>query len=153
MKNILLLVGGAVIGSMYFGKQKVTEIRNVIDALLLRVNGIRNFQLESTGVNFDIDLDITNPTEQGLNLSTGNLVTLKRLLFYSESGQFIGESFPNLSGIEIPAKGSMNIPNLSTSIDISNIGSLFNSAIGIFIDPSKLNVKAELESLGKSYII
>ncbi len=150
---MLLLIGGVAFGAMYFGKQKVTEIKNVVDALLLRVNGIRNFQIETTGVNFDIDLDITNPTKEGLHLSTGNLVTLKRLLFYSESGQFIGESFPNLSGIEIPARGSMNIPNLSTSIDISNIGNLFNSAIGIFIDPSKLNVKAELESLGKTYTI
>ncbi|GAA4274956.1 hypothetical protein U6A24_12590 [Aquimarina gracilis] len=153
MKKLLLLGGAAFLASTYFGKQKITEIRNVIDSLILRVNGIRNFKFDLTGLNFDIDLNITNPTTENLNLQTGNMITLRRLLFYTDQGEFIGQSFPNLTGIEIPANGTINIANLRTHIDTGNIGTLINNAIGLFIDPSKLQVKAEIESLGKLYTI
>ncbi len=153
MKKILVVGGIFALAATYFGKQKVTEIRNVIDKLLMRVNGIHNFKMDTAGVRFEINLNITNPTNQALSLVTGNMITLKRLLFYSNTGEFIGESYPNLTGIEIPANGNINIPNLKTSIKTANFGNLINNALGVLINPSKLKVKAEIESLGKTYII
>ncbi len=153
MKNLLLLGGVALVAVSYYGKRKVTEIRNVIDSLILGVSGIHNFNFAAGNLTFDIDLKIANPTNQALNVQTGNLITVKRLLFYSQKGDFIGESFPNLSSIEIPAHGSISIKNLATQINTSNLGNLINNALSIFTDANNLQVKAEIESLGKIYMI
>lgn len=153
MKKLLIGIAAIGLATYYFGNKKVTEVKSVVDQLKLQVNGIRNLQVSSGGIKFKIDLNINNPTDQPLNLNTAQVVTLSRLRFFANNGDFIGESFPNISDISIPAYGSINIPNLDTFVKVSNLGNLFNNVLQLFAEPSNLKVQAELSALGQTYTI
>ncbi|MBW1297822.1 hypothetical protein [Aquimarina litoralis] len=153
MKKLLLGIGAVGLAMYYFGNRKVTEVRSVVDQLKLQVNGIRNLNVSSGGIKFKIDLNIQNPTNQPLTLNTAQLVTLSKLRFFAPNGDFIGESFPNISDISIPAYGSISVPNLDTFVKVSNIGHLFNNVLQLFAEPSSLKVQAELSALGQTYTI
>ncbi len=153
MKKILLLSAGVALTVAYFGKKKVTEIKDVMDRLKLGVNGIRGIRLSSGGLNFKIDLNIHNPTNRDLVLNTAQIITLSKLSFYAKNGDFLGESFPNITGITIPANNSVNIPDLNTFVKVENFGNLINNVLGIFANPARLEVKAELSAMGQTYTI
>ncbi|WP_299431593.1 hypothetical protein [uncultured Aquimarina sp.] len=153
MKKLLLVVAGIGFATYYFGSKKVTEIKGVVDKLKLNVNGIRDLKISSGGLKFNIDLNIQNPTSQNLDLNTAQVVTLSKLKFFAKNGDFLGESFPNLTNIQIPANGSVNIPNLETFVKVSNFGNLLNNVLQLFSNPSNLKVSAELSALGQTYTI
>ncbi|WP_281990496.1 hypothetical protein [Aquimarina aggregata] len=153
MKKILLVGAGLIAGAMYFGKQKIDNVKSTASQLAFRVNRIRNLRFDNEHVFLDLDFDIVNPTQEDLSIQTGNFLTLRRVFFFSTDGELLAESLLGISNLEVPAQGKFNVRNGDFRFSQAVLRDKFNALVNAFIDPSKLVVKAEIEVLGKLYMI
>lgn len=152
MKKILGIA--AIIGAVaYFGKKKVDNYQVVFSKLKVKFLGLSGLSFSNGNITFKTTLQVLNPSNIPLDIATGNAVTLRRLLFYNNVGEFLGEATPNLSAIQIPAKSSIELKNIHTEVPITEIEDLFGTALSIFQDTKNLKVKVELEALGKIILI
>jgi hypothetical protein len=120
-----LIIGLGVVGlAAYFliksKAQQITDQFKNIKFLPISFSNLNGkFNDFKPYVTFNIDLRVTNPTQETFNTS-GVVVSLKRLLFYDANNNFIGGSEINLKALNIPAASSVVIPNVPILIDVTN---------------------------------
>lgn len=154
MKKILLLGGAAAAYWAYkAGSNKVDTIKQTVEALIIKVASVSNFNIIDGGITFNTTLRVTNPTPNPLNLNAQQLVTIRKISFYTNDGQYLGVSYPNITGISIPANGVIMVSDIPTQVKVSNFGTLLNNAIGLFLDPNKLKITTEIDALGRTYTV
>lgn len=153
MKKALAIAAFAVAGLAVFGRQKAVDVSRAIKGLRVGVKGIRNISIKGNGINFDLDLSITNTTTIPLGIQTGGAVTLSRLIFKDRQDNAIGESFPNISQIQIAPGETLRLSDIPTVVAVKNIGPALNVAINAFSNPESMNITAELNTPAGKYLI
>lgn len=156
MRKIIAI--GAIVGALALaGKNKVEDYVDdyvtIFSKLKVKFLSLTNLGFANGGITCKINIRITNTSNINLDIVTGNYITLRRVLFYNDVGEFLGESYPNISAIQIPAKSAIELNNIPTEIPITQIEDIFGTALSIFSNPENLHVKIELEALGKTTII
>ena len=152
MKTILGVAAVAVGGSLFLGRNKINEYRNLADSLEFDITSVKGVKLQGANVVFDVDIKITNPTNVAVNVP-GDLLLVKTLHFYTPSGKKIGVAHPNISNIQMPANGSREITNIPAQVSLSSVGNSFSEVIGIVSDPNQLRIGADLQAFGKSFTV
>lgn len=153
MYKLFIYGGMALAGLTLFGKNKISGIAAVAEQLDVSVNKIRQPKIIGNTISLLVDMDIYNPTDQSLTISSGKVLTLKSIRFYDVAGKFLGEAYPNLSGIEVAAKNGRTITNIPAVISLQNVDALFNTMIDTFLGQRQLNYQLTFEALGKSFTI
>jgi len=154
MKSWLIYGGMALAGFALFGKDKLTGITSVGQKIQPKIKGIKNLKFGSGGITFNIDLELVNPTPVDLDVSSGNLVSLDKIQFFSKNGVLLGESTPNLKSIEVPANSGVVLTGIPVQISSTNVAELF-SAVSAFASggTSPLAYKLFFGALGKQFEI
>ena len=81
-----------------------------------------------------IDLRIINHSEYDLGVSTLKLLNLKEIQFFiKRDHSFIGRAAVNISGLEIPTKGYIDIRDIQAHVPLKSIPSTIN----LFTDVEK----------------
>ena len=154
MKNILIFGGMAIAGFALFGRNKLTDIVSVGEKIQPNIKRIKNIKFGGSGITFNIDLALFNPTPVALDVSTGNFISLDKIQFFSKKGTLLGESLPGLDSIEVPASSGIVLTGIPVQISTTNVGELF-SAVSAFATggPAPLNYKLFFGALGKQFEI
>lgn len=153
MKN-LLTIGLIAAGAMYyFGKNKVQDYSQIAKQLKIKFLGVSGISLKSSTLKFKTNIRITNTSPVDLSLSTGNNIVLRKIKFFTPSGDYLGEATPNVSGIVLPANAHVDLKDIPTVLPLTNLGNLFGDALDIISNPAILKTQFELEVFGKSITI
>lgn len=155
MKKYLFLGGLAYLGyqAFQFGNNKVSQVKNVVERLKVRVTSINNVKIVDGGVTFYTNLEVINTTAQGLDVQSNQIVSIRRINFFTEGGQFLGVATPNITGINLPPNQSVNLKSIPTFVEIKNFGVVLDNAIGLFLDPNRLRITTEITALGKTFTV
>lgn len=150
-----LLIGGAALGGLaLLTKDKVTGIAAVAKELKVSVTKLKNIKLAGLqALNLTIDLQVFNPTPQNLTISTGKVLTLSKIRFFDRTGKFLGESYPQVSGIEIPAQSGLTVSNIPVVINLQNAGAVLNTLVDTALSQSQLQYELTFEGLGQTFTI
>lgn len=153
MKNIIVYGGLAAAGIYFFGRNKVQDIGSVINNLQVKVKAVKNLKLDFKQINFNLDIQLINPTQIPLSVSSGNVITLKQIDFFDKSGKLLAQSYPNISGIEIPSNNGIILTGVPTQILTENVGVIFDGLLNSALSAKSLQYRLHLESLGKTFTI
>ena len=153
MKKYIVIGGLALAGYQLFkaGSNKLGSIQNVAKNLIVKIASISTPNIVDGGVTFNTNLSISNPTSEPLNLDGNSIVTISKIDFYTASGDFLGESFPNITGISIPANSTIQIKNVPTFVRVVNFGNLLTNAINIYLDPKQLKIVSTISAFGQKF--
>lgn len=152
IKTILTVAGVAAAGSLLFGKNKIDGYRNVLEQMQFKIKSVKGIKLISGNVVFNVDLQLTNPTNIPINVP-GNKLVVKTLHFFTPSGKKLGVANPYISDIDMPANGSRIITNVPATISLDAVGSSFSEVLSVVLDPAKLKVTADLEAFDRSFSV
>ena len=154
MYKLLIYGGAALAGLALLGKNKASTLGYVIDKLDVSVKKMRNIKLSGlTVLNLIVDVQLYNPTAENLTLTAGKVVRLVKMEFYDTTGRFLGESYPNIDGIEIPARSGLTLTGIPVKLNLQNADALINAALSSAMSESSLNYKLTFEALGQSFTI
>ncbi|PHS04363.1 MAG: hypothetical protein COA88_13605 [Kordia sp.] len=155
MKNIILISGLLLTAGFLFTKNKVKNViadyESIFKQLKIKLAGIKNLNISNGQLTARVTLNITNPTTTNLGLDTNSYVTLKKLLFYTESGKYIGEALPNISNIQLPAQQTITSPEIPVIVPLNN--NAINVGFELLTNSKNLQVKAEIEAFNTTYTI
>lgn len=155
MKKILVISSLVLGAGFLFAKEKVTDVladyEAVFKQLKIKLAGINNLNITSNQLTANVTLNITNPTAVNLGLDTNSYVTLKKLLFYTESGKYIGEALPNISAIQLPAQTTITTPEIPVLVPLNT--NAITIGLELLGNSKNLQVKAEIEALNTTYTI
>ena len=153
--NKLLLIGGAAIaGLALLGKGKASTLGYVIEKLDVSVKKMRNIKIEGfSKLNLTVDVQLYNPTDENLTLTAGKVVRLVKMEFYDRNGRFLGESYPNVDGIQIPARSGITLTNIPVKLNLQNAGALLDAALSSAMSETSLVYRLTFEALGQSFTI
>jgi len=155
MKKTLFISSLLLGAGLLYAKNKVTttiaDYEAVFKQLKISLAGINKFDFSNGQLTADVSLNITNPTTTNLGVDTSNYVTLKKLLFYTQSGNYIGEAHPNISNIKIPALATTPTDPIPVVVPINN--NVFSIGIELATSSNKLQVKAVIEAFNQTYTI
>jgi hypothetical protein len=150
IKTILSVGALAATGAMYFGKGKYDEYREVADRMEFSLKKVKVHNvLQGT---LKVDVEIVNPTATAIEVP-GNLITVRRIHFFSLSGQKLGTATTDISDLALPANGSRRITNIPVQLSLSTIGSNLSAVLEIAQDTDKLKIAADIEAFGKSFTV
>ncbi len=152
IKTLLAVAGVAVGGGLLLGKNKFDEYRNVLNQMKFKIKSVKGIKLISGNVVFDVDMELTNPTDVAITVP-GKKLVVKNLHFFTPSGKKLGVASPNISDIDMPANGSRIITNVPATISLDAVGSSFSEVLSVVLDPTKLKVTADLEAFGRSFSV
>ena len=153
MKNILLASLVGVIGIGFILKDKAKNIIDDYNAamrkLRFRIDDIANVKYGGGALKASIKLNVNNPTTTNLVAETGGLVTLSKLDFYTNSGDFIGTARPNITAFDFPANSTTTTQFIPVEMPIGI--SLFSTVMNLLKDPKKIIVKPTIVVLDKTH--
>lgn len=155
MKKVLAISALVIGGLIAYGSNKASQITGVLSGLKIRVQSIRNigFDLATQSVRFNVDVQLTNPDSMPLTINSAGAATLTRIVYHDSQNNLIGESFPDLTSINIPAYQSIIVPNVPTQIPIANTGLAVNAIINALSNPSTLRVGADINTPAGTFMI
>jgi len=155
MKNILIISGLLFTAGVLFAKDKATAVianyEDVFKQLQIKLAGIKNINISNGMLTANVSLQISNPTTTDLGVDMQNYVTLKKLLFYTESGKYIGEALPNISNIQLPANQTITTPEIPVLIPLNT--NAITIGLELLSNSKNIQVKAEIEALNTTYTI
>ena len=152
MKKTIVVTGIALTALYYLGKNKAKAILNnyqeAFRKLIYTIHQVQDIRLSGGQLTAKVSLHIQNNSTIDLTADTSGYITLKKLTFYTKSGNFIGEAFPNITQISIP----ISQPYISPFIPIQ---APLNAevALELALDNSSIQVRAEIEALGQTYTL
>ncbi|QEE49635.1 hypothetical protein FUA48_08575 [Flavobacterium alkalisoli] len=148
-KTIIIAASIALAGIAIIGYNKVKTLKAIFDQMTIEPSGIRNFKYTVSKITFNLDITITNPTQEAFSVSGASLASLKRVMVYM-GDKFIGMATVNLDAIEIPPQASLTVKNIPLEVATENaIGllSVQNLSLDIF------NIMAVVDVFGNEYTI
>ena len=153
MKKILITAGIGIALATMMSRKKVANTYTALKGLALKVNGISDLKIKSNGLQFNLDINITNTSPFALSVDSFGSVKLSKLTFKTINGTPLGDSFPNITNIEIPAGQTLQLPNVPTLIPISNIGGTINAMLSAFKNPDNLVVSSTFDTPVGQYTV
>jgi len=155
MKKIIIISALVVTAGIYFAKDKATkllsEYENVFKQLQIKLGGISNINVSGGQLTANVVLHITNPTVIHLGVDTNNYVTLKKLLFFTQNGNYIGEAHPNISNLQLPGQQTTPTPAIPVVVPLNN--NALSVGIELATNSKNLQVKAVLEAFNQTYTV
>ena len=153
MKKYIVIGGLALAGYQLFkaGSNKLGNIQNVAKSLIVKIDSISTPEIVSGGTKFDTNLSITNPASEALNLNGSSIVKITKIDFYTASGDYLGESFPNITNISIAPHSTIQVKNVPTFVRVVNFGNLLTNAINIYLDPKQLKIETTISAFGQTF--
>ncbi|WP_044398797.1 hypothetical protein [Lacinutrix sp. Hel_I_90] len=149
--KILTGVAVASITSLIFARKKVQDVKAIAEKLTFGIDRINKVDFKNGGVVINVDILLKNNSNINFELSTGTLLSLKKVQVFTVSGYQIAEAQKELNNISLLANNATLIPNVEIFIDTSNIGGLF---INLFtIKKEDLITRAHLEIFGKPFVV
>lgn len=150
-KKIWILAGVSLLGLTLFGGKKAIDLSNVVNSLKVSLRGIGSFpEFFGNMIRSSVNIAIQNPTERALDLQTGGAIILKKLRIYNKEGKLAATASPNITGINIPAFGEVVFKKIPIE---SSITGLLNTILIGSTDTRDYTIEAEIEALGKTFII
>lgn len=151
MKKIAI-ISALVLGSVILlSKDKVkalfSEYEDTLNKLKIQLNDISDVDISNSTLTAKAILNITNPTLISIGANSGGYITLKKLEFYTASGEYIGVATPNITNIELPAQQTISTPRIPLSIPLN--GNIIDLGIELMTNSKNLQVKGEVEAFGK----
>lgn len=151
--NKKYLVFGALALTAFtaMGAKKGYDISTVAGALETSLRTIRRMNFTATGIQMQLDIAITNPTDKSLDVSTGGVVKIKTINIYNKKGALVATANPNISGISIVPGGTVILERVPVE---SRYGDIVNTLIGgASSNPDDYIVETVIESFGKTFTI
>lgn len=155
MKQKLIIAALVASALIFLSKDKISKTlskyEDAFNQLQIKLRNISKVYVSSENLTGNISLNITNPTTLDIGVSTNELVLVKNLLFYTQDGTYFGEAIPNLSAISLPANQTTELKTIPIRIPLT--GNLIQLGIELATNSSNIQVQAEIEVLGKTYIV
>lgn len=157
----LILAGCGVLAvSGYIAYEKAQKIQAIFDKMDIEPAFMRNFDfnLSSGLVRFDLDVKLTNTTDDDLYLTGLGVSRLKQLIIYYKDIK-ISNANLTVNAISIPSKNSLIIHNIhvvSNLLEVIKAGAADPAGVfASFQDFSMKNIDCEIvvEVLGREYTI
>lgn len=155
MKNLGIIIG---IGSLFvwaYGKSQemLSEYMGAIKQFTYKITGINNVRLSQGKVKFNLDFELTNPSQKNFNLSLGNSIQLTEIRFFNKQGAYLGVAKPNVSAISLPAQSKTQIKDVPSELPISEITNIYSLVSSGSPISQNLEIKASIRIAGKTFEI
>lgn len=129
VKNILIISGLLLAGSVILVKKKVEELQLTFDRMTMSLYLVKNVRIGFKEIKFDLDVLLKNNTVLDFFVTGSAVATLTRLQILYENN-IIGMAHVNISEISVPAYQSIVLKNIpiviSTSNFINNLANIEN---------------------------
>lgn len=140
-KNILILIGLFIAGSIALGYKKVTDLQDTFFKLTTAPYYFKNVRVGISEIKFDLDVIFKNPTLNDFYVTGSVFATLNKLHIIYQ-GKVIGIATLDLTELSIPANGQtvisdipVTIPTASVLANIMNLPDIMaNFTIVAFVD-------------------
>jgi len=150
----LLVIGGIAAFLLYRKvNQKVQNINEALKDIRFQLLGIQDVKVRFSSIQFMATIAIVNDSDIPVSINTLGVATLKRLIFRTNNGDFLGESFPQLSKIDIGPRQSIVIDQIPTQLPIKDLGLVFNAALNALANQANIKVTAEIETPAGVFLI
>jgi hypothetical protein len=114
-KNIILPLAAILAFVLLYGYTKAKKLIGVFDKITIEPDKISFPDLSWTRIKFNIDIMLTNPTQESFDVSGYGVAKLKKIhLFWK--GTYIATSTVNLVEISIPSNNQLTIHDIPVEI-------------------------------------
>lgn len=147
-----IVITGAIlgIGALWY-KSKLNKWKETMKKLKALPTGIRNFDINFKRVRFNLDVTLSNPTNDNFS-PDGIIAVVKRIILKDKTAKRIATITVNKSFISIPAKGKFVLKDLIVEIPILENISNWQSLSQIR-SVNDIQTETILGVLGKEYSI
>lgn len=102
-------------------KNKAQQLVSQFGDIAIIPVGFKNFTAKWNNgkprATFNIDLNFINPTPTAFS-ADGVILTLEKIVFYDQNNIYLGETALNMTSLNIPAKSSVTIRNISIALNL-----------------------------------
>ncbi|WP_281238163.1 hypothetical protein [Flavobacterium praedii] len=136
-------------------KNKAQQLVSQFEDIVIIPVGLKNFNAKwnngKPSATFSIDLNFINPTPTVFS-ADGVILTLKKIVFYDQNDNYLGETILNMTSLNIPAKSKTIVRNIPIVLDLkttlTNALAIINSG-NFSLD--KIKTEAVINILGIEY--
>lgn len=136
-------------------KNKAQQLVSQFEDIVIIPVGLKNFSAKwnngKPSATFNIDLNFINPTPTVFS-ADGVILTLKKIVFYDQNDNYLGETILNMTSLNIPAKSKTIVRNIPIVLDLkttlTNALAIINSG-NFSLD--KIKTEAVINILGIEY--
>lgn len=155
-KNIFIVAGITIAAAGFVIKDEIERLRSLFAQFKIAPIAIRNFSAKLNGfeptMSFNMDLHFFNPTYQNF-VANGTLMIIKKLLFYDQSGNFIGVSDANIRSLKVDANTGTTVKNVPITLDAKMLIGAVAAMISNGLKPENIKVEMIVSVLGLEYVI
>lgn len=156
MKNLIQKVAmGVVVGlatTYVLGRMKYDQVKDIAKSLSFRIDRINDIKFNFGNITLNVDVILKNNSNLSFSLDTGSLISLKKVQFFTKKGIKLGEAEKHIDNIVLFPNNSTIIEDVDVIVDTSNVGGVLSEFI-TGMKPDDIVTKAQLEILGKTYIV
>ncbi len=149
-KKILIAAGIVIAIAGFSAYRKARKVAEIFDKMEIDPVWADDFKIQGGKLKFNIDVKLTNKSDDDLFISGLNVAKLKTLYVYYDTRLF-GVAQVNITKISIPSNRELilhNIPVESNAVNlIANAGTITS------FDVNKITCTATIEALGSTYQI
>ncbi|MFJ1431360.1 hypothetical protein ACILE2_11260 [Capnocytophaga canimorsus] len=133
-KKHIIISGVAVlaISLMSFAGAKKAQASEVFEKMILKITGLRGFDISLQRLRFYVDLTLQNTTAHDFTLSSSGMIRGKAYRVYRGDTLLVGGSLNNINGINLPAGGFFTFKNIQVEVPLSALGQQVMDLIGGF---------------------
>lgn len=132
-KKHIIIGGVCVLGAslMSFASAKKSQAAEVFEKMLLKISGVRKFDISLSRLRFFIDVTLQNVTAQDFTVSSAGIIKGKVYRLYRGNELLVSGALNNISSVNLPAGGFYTFKNIEVEIPITSlIGILVEKAGG-----------------------
>lgn len=158
--NRKLLGIGALIASIFvFGGGKASDfVDSIIDSInkiQYRIKSIKDLDwvggITDPKIKFKYNLELVNASLTNFNFNAGSTLELTKVIFKDNQNNALISSYPNVTSINLPAKGTQLIKNIPGEIPVKKLGIAFDTFQSL--KPGELNLDVFVKIAGREFKI
>lgn len=152
MKRKYLILGGLALAAISsYGAKKGIDTIAIIKRLQTTLKAIKGLSFTNAGIEARIDLQITNPTDQPLNVNGGGALIVRQINIYDRANVLVATAKPNLAAINIVPGGTVVLEDVKVA---TQFGTILNSILGNpSTNPDDYRVETVLETMTGNMIV
>ena len=141
-----------MVTELFWLYNKYTDVKQILK-ITAKVVGVKNITPNIgpgfSSINFNIDVQLHNPTSKNFNINTGGLLVLKEVKIYTQDGIYLGTSLPMTSEIALPANGTQTITGIPAQIETNNIPVIIQNLNNL----QNIQTKLLFEGAGQTFLL
>jgi hypothetical protein len=150
LRNVLIASGILIAGGLYFGYRKIKKIQGIFEKMTIEPFGVSNVNISLSRIVFNLDVKLTNPTNDDLFVTGSAVADLKRVTIYYK-GSYMATANVELNEVSIPKNDVLVVHNIPVVADTKNI--LVNAVSLLNFKVADITVKGIVSVLGNEYVI